>query len=878
MENLLSFFTGIGMIKKTSELSSFLRDSLINKTKKENAYGYIPPNVTESIYSKLQNDKEFIRIQALLEKLKMNKWTTNLAYNLKYSDDVAENVEKTTKILKEQIDALKIGDVKDQDAIDNAARTAIEMINRVTSKIEMQYEAFLCQCSYLSRMAYTQADVFCRMTEFLDLTPNAFNNYMRVIEKVYSNDITPLNYQCSYDSLWLSTIFNPAIFKGGANEPKEEPEPKPSKYIDLFFEPEFPKIFKGTDYPEIGVTENQLIADKKVDVVGYFVQNNNKLNAYVYLHHNKKSKFNSKKTLFVAFKGTSSINDLINDLKSMNTKPIMLLSHAIANRIGKDVSAQAGGGFIDILSGTPFENTVYDISERLRLLLKKNNYKSYNVKQNDLTGGGENNNGNYEPIEQIVITGHSLGGALATLYGYALRCSKIIIDIPIHVVTFGEPNVINGKARQYINKELNISKTISDLLSGEANNDPPPSENNTVPISENIPPYPEDEPKPANLPEPGADYVPFTYDRIDNNGDFITIIPPNLKHAGYTILKKEFGNTYAKNYRTDKISKLRSFCGLTGEATRSDDYLSEDKYVKLFENWKDFFVKGLDCAPNINNVANPYPGYPMTPIPYPGQEEPEQKKNVNTNGNSCYKNMDKEKYKSKFRIRLGTDKDQQAPIFYNALPDAKEEAKTIFEKMEKVAIPASVLAEANQVAAKNSVIAATAEEESKSGGARIDYNTLTKSKMPNAITYNCYKIMSLGFCHATYMGVTYATVLRLPKVGSYLTSGKGTNLQNFTKKEPKTNYVLIKFKGGIKLKEKPDLLSYRPYSFNEYYNGKCLHPPKEKEERSKPRIKGISEKSLRKFAKNNSPPANNTVKKNCPTIQNDLQMSRCIIC
>ncbi len=40
----------------------------------------------------------------------------------------------------------------------------------------LKYEKLLTQCSYLSRMAYCPADIFCRMTQHLDVTPNAFNN------------------------------------------------------------------------------------------------------------------------------------------------------------------------------------------------------------------------------------------------------------------------------------------------------------------------------------------------------------------------------------------------------------------------------------------------------------------------------------------------------------------------------------------------------------------------------------------------------------------------------------------------------------------------------------------------------------------------------
>lgn len=41
---------------------------------------------------------------------------------------------------------------------------------------------------------------FCRMTQHLDITPNAFNNYIRAIEKIYDK---LFNYKCSFDSKYI---------------------------------------------------------------------------------------------------------------------------------------------------------------------------------------------------------------------------------------------------------------------------------------------------------------------------------------------------------------------------------------------------------------------------------------------------------------------------------------------------------------------------------------------------------------------------------------------------------------------------------------------------------------------------------------------------
>jgi hypothetical protein len=71
-----------------------------------------------------------------------------------------------------------------------------------------------------------------------------------------------------------------------------------------------------------------------------------------------------------------------------------------------------------------------------------------------------------------------------------------------------------------------------------------------------------------------------------------------------------------------------------------------------------------------------------------------------------------------------------------------------------------------------------------------DYKKKTETMMPNQIQYSCYKTMTMGFCHASYMGVSYVMVLRLPNIkGGYK-----------AKKEPTKNYTLYQIeKDGKKI-------------------------------------------------------------------------------
>lgn len=60
---------------------------------------------------------------------------------------------------------------------------------------------------------------------------------------------------------------------------------------------------------------------------------------------------------------------------------------------------------------------------------------------------------NIKPNTQIIITGHSLGGALATIYGYLL-CEKT--DNVITIISFASPRVGNLKFKQSFNNKSNL--------------------------------------------------------------------------------------------------------------------------------------------------------------------------------------------------------------------------------------------------------------------------------------------------------------------------------------------------------------------------------------------------------------------------------------
>lgn len=572
--------------------------------------------------------------------LKDNKWTTYLAYQLKKNPDDAVNT-----LLK--------------------------------------YEALLTQCSYLSRMAYCPADIFCRMTQHLDVTPNAFNNYIRAIEKIYDR---LFNYKCSYDSKYIQ---------------------EHSKFSNYF------KSISG----DMSAPNNEPI--------GFFVQNKEHMNVYLYVHDN------TEKTLFIAFKGSSSIYDFIHDLKSAAKEDLFLseLSEVPNKSVEIELMEMQGGeNYNDplISPGKTYgiENNKMKKSQLSTEQLQNNKPKKPESttpqfqnnkpkKPESSTPQSQNNKKKIIPgkagfgfihvlkpsiqeickkieelkshnFDRIIITGHSLGGALASLFGYYLKkYNPNLVNVPIHVITFGACCVFDAPGRNEFNSFLNISDPV------------------------------------------------FTLDRVTSNFDPVIVLPVDLDHPGYTLLRTEL-RAFTKTRRTNEIGEIRKMLGLERGYDGNDLLLSE-KFVNLFTNVQDFKGTGK---------------------------------------------FDTDLYREKFRIKFGTNAKEQQLILEKAMPDAiSGKIRELFKTIESD-VGNKRYDDSDQQGGLHNPFLKEKREPQKL--ATEKYKKNTETMMPNQIQYSCYKTMTMGVCHASYMGVSYMMVLRLPNVkGGYK-----------AKKEPTKDYIL----------------------------------------------------------------------------------------
>ena len=642
--------------------------------------------------------------------LKDNKWTTYLAYELKKD---STNPQETL----------------------------------------LKYEALLTQCSYLSRMAYCPADIFCRMTQHLDVTPNAFNNYIRATEKIYDK---LFNYKCSFDSKYIqehpefSKYFNPfgdkihapqkngnkvgiVAPKNNTGEVKtvNSTRNKNGNKVGIAARNNTEEV--DTIAPAAGGAElnNAKIEDKKP--IGFFVQNKEHMNVYLYVHHNPKSKFNTEKTLFITFKGSSSINDFIHDLKSAAKEDLFLSElNELPNKSGEFEMMEMSGGFNDPLinPGKEYGSNIAQFQQsnpqKTQPEQPTQNQKNNTQKPVQSTPPLQNNKKKIKPgkagwgfihvlkpsiqdickkIEElksheftrVIITGHSLGGALASLFGYYLKKYKPqSIKVPIHVVTFGACCVFDAPGRNEFNAFLNIE--------GE---------------KKNI----------------------FTLDRVTANLDPVIVLPADLDHPGFTILRDE-NFSYTRTGRTKEIGEIRDLLGLKekkGIDLTADDLLSTQNFVELFSNFDALKV------------------------------------------NSKY---DEELYKKKFKIPFGTKAEEQYPILNIAIPDAKlKEIQELFKSIEKR--KKNKLVNIPETDAKEQA-GGLYNPLSKGSNATKAYKKQAEIRMPNQIQYSCYAKLTMTFCHACYLGVSYVMVLRLPNISE----GK-------LRKEPTKDYTLYQKDGRI---------------------------------------------------------------------------------
>lgn len=335
-----------------------------------------------------------------------------------------------------------------------------------------QYEAVISQAAYFSRLMYDPNEVIAKTAQFVHYNPVVFNTALSLIRADYSR------------------IFSPT-----ASQTVIVPNPIHSENKE------------GIILNSVGTMDDTPCYMQLIDYTG-------KTNV----------PFPGKKVLYIAFRGTITLGGGLADanVASLSINEI-LKNCSLGGQTGSQVFEQeiavanaASKGINPFGAHQGFVRQMKDIMGKVCVALN-NKFLALNP-------------------DKIIVTGHSLGAANATLASLVLAGFKRagLITPELHCITFGGPKLLTDYSRNVYNSFL-ISGILT--LDRVANRASAAKTAFSAAISG------------------GTALIGATV-------DFVPLIPPNFDHPGFMILKTEF-KTQTQTGRSKNISDLRQmFAGI----------------------------------------------------------------------------------------------------------------------------------------------------------------------------------------------------------------------------------------------------------------------------------------------------------------------------
>ena len=335
-----------------------------------------------------------------------------------------------------------------------------------------QYEAVISQAAYFSRLMYDPNEVIAKTAQFVHYNPVVFNTALSLIRADYSR------------------IFSPT-----ASQTVIVPNPIHSENKE------------GIILNSVGTMDDTPCYMQLIDYTG-------KTNV----------PFPGKKVLYIAFRGTITLGGGLADanVASLSINEI-LKNCSLGGQTGSQVFEQeiavanaASKGINPFGAHQGFVRQMKDIMGKVCVALN-NKFLALNP-------------------DKIIVTGHSLGAANATLASLVLAGFKRagLITPELHCITFGCPKLLTDYSRNVYNSFL-ISGILT--LDRVANRASAAKTAFSAAISG------------------GTALLGATV-------DFVPLIPPNFDHPGFMILKTEF-KTQTQTGRSKNISDLRQmFAGI----------------------------------------------------------------------------------------------------------------------------------------------------------------------------------------------------------------------------------------------------------------------------------------------------------------------------
>jgi len=258
--------------------------------------------------------------------------------------------------------------------------------------------------------------------------------------------------------------------------------------------------------------------------------------------------FPGEKVLYIAFRGTITLNSTLTDAKIHSRKLSDLLEKCSIQGVG---GIQAFQGVMIFLE-----------EERKKAYIAKLNpvnpfgaHAGFVTNMIDImVGVCSTLEKEFLPLgpTRIIVTGHSLGGANSTL------CSLVLAGFrrhfyenggqfpQVHCINFGSPKIFTDFARNVYN-DLLLQKHLT--LDRVAN-------------------------RVYSLLQPGI--TPGA------KADLVPMIPPNFDHAGFSILKIEY-STQSKTGRSKNITELRQMITGADSGTKFNELPTYKEFLDCFE-------------------------------------------------------------------------------------------------------------------------------------------------------------------------------------------------------------------------------------------------------------------------------------------------------
>ena len=439
--------------------------------------------------------------------------------------------------------------------------------------------------------------------------------------------------------------------------------------------------------------------------------------------HNELNMFPGETVLIISFKGTLSPWAMLKDLNASYRKLTDLYGPDLFKEVAETAKQKQGSspvnpfgahtGFVSGMMGSV--PGVVDSTGMYGLVIEKINYLLEQTPS----------------IKRIIVTGHSLGGAFASLMGLGLAQMKKKGSFPnqnLHLITFGCPKLVSDYTRNVFNGLL-LEKYI------------------TLDRVTTAPRY--------NLGLSVADPVP--------------LVPPHMDHIGFMVLKSET-KTQSRTGRTKHVRELRDeLANIKAQQNLlstlvSRNYSPLPYYEEFFQWFSDKQKIGITAAD------------------YKGMIESTPNGTIRVGSTERAK-----KVKTFVTQTLGIT----AAAADKASADEAAAAKVVEKEaathegdmgaIKTIENNEKNLGPSGQNTAKQEpppVVAVGGRRRVRGGGANTDiYKTETVLNQPNHIGYSCSQItagyMPVLGCHLGYMG----------------TSGVGTLSTNVFKGKTFNNYV-----------------------------------------------------------------------------------------